>query len=44
MSTEKRYVFVVEWFDTQSSVIKKFNFIYYLPMHEIEMVWCRYPM
>lgn len=38
MSIEKRYVFVVEWFDTQSSVIKKFYFNYYLPHQEIEMV------
>jgi hypothetical protein len=31
--SEKRYVFVVEWFDAQSSVIKKFYFNYYLPGH-----------
>lgn len=36
--SEKRYVFTVEWFDTQASVIRKFYFTYYLPDHLIEMV------
>lgn len=36
--SEKRYVYVVEWFDTQASVIRKFYFTYYLPDHLIEMV------
>lgn len=38
MSSEKKYVLVVEWFDPAASLIKQFYFTYFLPSKHIEMV------
>ena len=36
--SDERYVFLVEWYDTQASIIRKYNLTYYLEKTEIEMV------
>lgn len=37
MSSEERFVFIVEWFDTQASLIRKYNLTYYLADNTIDM-------
>jgi nucleoside-diphosphate kinase len=37
MSSEERFVFIVEWFDTQASIIRKYYLTYYLTDHTIDM-------
>lgn len=36
--SEKKYTFIVEWFDPTASILKQFYFTYYLPGKQIEMV------
>ncbi len=36
--SEKKYTFIVEWFDPSASIIKQFYFTYFLPSNQIEMV------
>ncbi|KRX10142.1 Nucleoside diphosphate kinase [Pseudocohnilembus persalinus] len=36
--SDSRFVFLVEWFDIASSVVRKFNFTYYPSSKQIEMV------
>lgn len=36
--SEKKYTFVVEWFDPSASLIKQFYFTYFVPTNQIEMV------
>ena len=38
MSSEERYVFSVEWYDSAASLIRTYNLIYYLGDNTIEMV------
>lgn len=35
--SEKKYTFIVEWFDPSASLIKQFYFTYFLPSNQIEM-------
>lgn len=35
---EDRYVFVVEWFDSAASLVRLYNFTYFLKDKTIEMV------
>lgn len=35
---DERYVFIVEWFDTSASLIRTYNFTYYMSDKTIEMV------
>lgn len=37
MSSEERFVFIVEWFDTQASIIRKYYLTYYLTDNTIDM-------
>ena len=37
MSSEERFVFIVEWFDTQASIIRKYFLTYYLTDNTIDM-------
>jgi nucleoside-diphosphate kinase len=37
MSSEERFVFIVEWFDTQASIIRKYYLTYYLADNTIDM-------
>ena len=37
--SEKKLSYIVEWYDTQSSVIKKFNFTYFTKDQAIELVF-----
>ena len=37
MSSEDRFVFVVEWFDSQASIIRKYFLTYYIADNTIEM-------
>ncbi len=39
MSGDDRYVFLVEYYDTAASLIRPYNFIYYLADNTIEMVF-----
>lgn len=36
--SERKYTFIVEWFDPTASILKQFYFTYYLPGKQIEMV------
>lgn len=36
--SERKYTFVVEWFDPSASLIKQFYFTYFVPAQQIEMV------
>lgn len=36
--TDDRYVFVVEWYDSLASLVRTYNFIYFLKDNTIEMV------
>ena len=36
--TDERYVFIVEWFDTSASLIRTYNFTYFMSDKTIEMV------
>lgn len=36
--SEKKYTFIVEWFDPTASVVKQFYFTYFMPAHQVEMV------
>lgn len=36
--SERKYTFVVEWFDPSASLIKQFYFTYFVPGNQIEMV------
>lgn len=36
-AAEERYVFIVEWYDTQACLIRTFNLTYYLTDHTIDM-------
>ena len=36
--SERKYTFIVEWFDSSASIIKQFYFTYFLPAQQIEMV------
>lgn len=36
--SERKYTFIVEWFDPSASLIKQFYFTYFLPGQQIEMV------
>ena len=38
MSSEERYVFVIEWFDQSASLIRKYNLTYFTVDNTIEMV------
>ena len=38
MSSEERYIFLVEWFDNTASIVKQYHFLYYLSDKSIEMV------
>jgi len=41
--SERKYTFVVEWFDPSASLIKQFYLTYFMPAQQIEMVlfyWC----
>ena len=38
MSSEERYVFLTEWYDSAASLIRTYNLIYYLGDNTIEMV------
>ena len=35
---DERYVFIVEWFDTSASLIRSYNFTYFMADKTIEMV------
>ena len=37
MSDKERFVFIVEWFDSQASIIRKYNLTYYLSDNTIDM-------
>lgn len=37
MSSEERFVFIVEWFDTQASIIRQYYLTYYLTDNTIDM-------
>lgn len=36
--SERKYTFIVEWFDPSASLIKQFYFTYFMPAQQIEMV------
>lgn len=36
--TDDRYVFIVEWYDAAASLVRNYNFTYYLKDSSIEMV------
>ena len=36
--SERKYTFIVEWFDPAASVVKQFYFTYFMPAKQIEMV------
>ncbi len=36
--SERKYTFVVEWFDPSASLIKQFYFTFFVPAQQIEMV------
>ena len=36
--SERKYTFIVEWFDPSASIIKQFYFTYFMPGQQIEMV------
>lgn len=36
--SERKYTFIVEWFDPSASLIKQFYFTYFVPAQQIEMV------
>ncbi len=37
--SDKRYTFIVEWFDTSASLVRTYNLTYYLIDKTIEMVY-----
>ena len=39
MSSEERYVFVVEWYDSAASLIRTYNLTYFSSDNTIEMVF-----
>ena len=36
--SERKYTFIVEWFDPSASIVKQFYFTYFVPAQQIEMV------
>lgn len=37
-TNDERYVFIVEWFDTQAALVRTYNFTYFAADNTIEMV------
>ena len=38
MSSEERYVFIVEWYDQQASLLRNYQITYYTSDNSLEMV------
>lgn len=36
--SERKYTFIVEWFDPSASIVKQFYFTFFMPAQQIEMV------